>query len=274
MGRSELSKRILTGGAGALFLTLWVVFGGWFGVFLLTVFLALGMLLEFSEICFSLSDQVEKKYVLLSMAWALSVLNFLFPLVELSLLALAFIVLFTYFLWTSSRHSNTHLVYHFREFVFALFGLIYIVFLSFYLPKIYEGPYGKHWLLLFLYLVWSGDTGAYFIGKNYGKTFLLPNISPKKTWEGAIGGWVVCVMTAFLFKLCFFCSLSFFAVLGCASAVNIVAQIGDLCESFFKRSFQRKDTGRSLPGHGGFLDRFDGLLLSAPIMYICSRIFN
>ncbi len=114
-----------------------------------------------------------------------------------------------------------------------------------------------------LLLTWSNDTAAYLVGSRFGKTKLFPSISPKKTWEGSIGGVAITILIAIL--LSFFlaeCTLTQWVVL--AIIVVIFGSIGDLVESMLKRSYSIKDSGTLLPGHGGFLDRFDAFIFLIP----------
>lgn len=270
----ELKKRVVTGLIGAAALVLLIIFGGRLGIFFLTTGLSLGMLYEFTDITFSMPDKIEKRYVLLSMTWFLALVNLLASQTEFQLLTLSFLSLFVYFLVTARRYEENQLLSHFKELMYSFFALFYLVFIPVYFQRIYDLPNGVEWILIFLLIVWSGDTGAYFAGKHYGKKKLYPKISPKKTWEGALGGlgsgWIV----ALLFKLLFFRSMSWAAVLILPFVVGVVAQVGDFCESFFKRAFDVKDSGSILPGHGGFLDRFDGVVFSLPVMYACIRILG
>ena len=122
-----------------------------------------------------------------------------------------------------------------------------------------------HLFIGFMLLLWTNDTGAYLLGKAFGRTKLLPTISPGKTVEGFIGGIVVAVAVgvalAWLWP-----DLSTAQWMGCAVVVAVTATMGDLLESAFKRSAGVKDSGNLLPGHGGILDRFDGFLLALPSM--------
>ena len=114
-----------------------------------------------------------------------------------------------------------------------------------------------------LLLTWANDTGAYLIGSQIGRTKLFPRISPKKTWEGSLGGVLVAFMTAYLLSL-FFKDLVLKDWLILAFLVSIFGSIGDLVESMLKRSLKIKDSGNLLPGHGGMLDRFDAFLFLLP----------
>lgn len=131
-----------------------------------------------------------------------------------------------------------------------------------------------HWEVIVgsLFILWASDTGAYFAGTKFGKTKLFERVSPKKSWEGFLGGAALAYFIAFLLSKNFN-SLAEWKWLCIATIIIIAGTYGDLIESLFKRSIEIKDSGRSLPGHGGFMDRFDGLLLSAPFIAAFLKIF-
>jgi len=119
---------------------------------------------------------------------------------------------------------------------------------------------------LFLFL-WANDSGAYLIGSRFGKHKMAEKISPRKTWEGAFGGAVFAVLVSIVFSSCG--KLFSIPQAIVASIITVISgTLGDLSESMFKRSFNVKDSGRIMPGHGGLLDRFDSLLFSAPVYYL------
>ncbi|RMG29503.1 MAG: phosphatidate cytidylyltransferase [Bacteroidetes bacterium] len=119
-----------------------------------------------------------------------------------------------------------------------------------------------------LLLTWILDVGAYFCGRLLGRHALFARVSPKKTWEGAIGGGLLCLgLGAGLQALMPVQHIAGFHWLVVAVIIAIFSQLGDLVESLFKRSYQLKDSGSILPGHGGMLDRFDGMYLSLPFIY-------
>lgn len=122
-------------------------------------------------------------------------------------------------------------------------------------------------LLLFV-LIWATDTGAYYTGKSIGKRPFAPTISPNKTWEGTIGGLIMALVTAGVFKLLLLPFLGWIDVLVLALIGGFWGQLGDLLESSLKRSAGVKDSGQFLPGHGGALDRFDSLIFSAPLYWV------
>jgi phosphatidate cytidylyltransferase len=128
--------------------------------------------------------------------------------------------------------------------------------------------YGEYLTLFMIVSVWVSDTGAYFSGRFFGRHKLNPEVSPKKTWEGAVGGTLLAVGGALLMRHLFLSALfSVQQALWLGLLVAVVGQVSDLAESILKRSTGAKDSSNLLPGHGGFLDRFDSYLLLAPIFY-------
>lgn len=126
--------------------------------------------------------------------------------------------------------------------------------------------YNFHLPLAFLLMLWSSDTGAYLFGRKLGKHKLFERHSPKKTWEGFFGGVFTSLLVAFIISI-FFIEISPLIWGGMAILIVCFGTLGDLVESMLKRSLNVKDSGSLLPGHGGLLDRFDGLLIAAPIVY-------
>jgi phosphatidate cytidylyltransferase len=113
------------------------------------------------------------------------------------------------------------------------------------------------------FLLWASDTGAYFAGRNFGKTKLFPRISPNKTWEGFMGGLLASIVLAIVLSN-YYQDLHLWKWIVLSVIICIGGTYGDLIESMLKRSLQVKDSGNMIPGHGGVLDRFDGLLMAAP----------
>lgn len=145
--------------------------------------------------------------------------------------------------------------------------VVYIpVFLS-YLVAIRSGASGVSWIFFLLCIVFSGDTGAYYVGTYWGRHKLCPAVSPGKTWEGAIGGLAVNIGVGSVFKTAFLPELRWGYALLLFVLVGIAGQVGDLFESQLKRVGNIKDSGSILPGHGGILDRIDALLFAAPVVY-------
>jgi phosphatidate cytidylyltransferase len=135
-----------------------------------------------------------------------------------------------------------------------------------------QGQYNYEIILGLLLILWASDTGAYFAGTRFGKRKLFERISPKKSWEGFAGGAVLALI--FVFGLSWFLhSLSVQEWFIVGIIIIVGGTFGDLIESLLKRSIEIKDSGDALPGHGGFLDRFDGLLISAPFIAAYLEIF-
>jgi phosphatidate cytidylyltransferase len=128
-------------------------------------------------------------------------------------------------------------------------------------------PVGSKLIFFLLLVVWLGDTGAYYVGKNLGRHKLSPRISPKKTIEGLAGGMTASIITAVVIHFTFFKEFPLLHAIIAGVILSFAGVIGDLAESMWKRSADVKDSGTLIPGHGGFLDRFDSIFFTAPILY-------
>ena len=166
-----------------------------------------------------------------------------------------------------------HLIY-FSKKVFSLtkpfmvvIGILYVSLLLSYLILIRCGEDGRSWVFFTLLVVWFGDCGSYSIGSLIGKHQLYPIASPNKTVEGALGGLAASLIAAFIAKLWFLKQLTMTHCVVLALGIAVISQLGDLCESTFKRRNGVKDSGNLFPGHGGMLDRIDSLLFTAPLVY-------
>ncbi|WP_026897416.1 phosphatidate cytidylyltransferase [Daejeonella oryzae] len=157
----------------------------------------------------------------------------------------------------------------FHNIAYTLFGVIYAVlpFCFFYGLAFTDGTYSGNYPLGFLILLWASDTGAYLFGVNFGKHKLFERHSPKKTWEGFFGGMITSAAAALIFSF-YFTELSPLNWIVISVIIVTGGTLGDLSESMLKRSLSAKDSGTMLPGHGGILDRFDGLLLAAPLVFV------
>ncbi len=183
----------------------------------------------------------------------------LFLILAMNLMALSIFVL--------SRFASNHAI--FDIIAKQVLGIVYIPVSLSLLIFIKELPGGTLWIVWLLIVIFSNDTGAFYSGKFFGKRALSPNISPNKTVEGSLGGGVAAMVVGFIFCSLFFKDLSL-ALLTIPGSFLLAAagQIGDLFESAMKRASSIKDSGRILPGHGGMLDRIDGLLLAIPVLYV------
>jgi phosphatidate cytidylyltransferase len=160
----------------------------------------------------------------------------------------------------------------------SVFGLIYVGFALATIPLVSAQAGGPSLLLLLLFVVWSGDIAALYVGRSLGRRKLAPRLSPNKTWEGtlaSVGGSLAITLALIALAgvlarrgidlLAYPGSIWHWLVL--ALVLNVAAQLGDLAESGLKRGAGVKDSGALLPGHGGILDRIDALLLAAPVLW-------
>lgn len=144
-------------------------------------------------------------------------------------------------------------------------GIIYIItpFLIINLLRLNQTDY---WLVLSIFLLtWTSDTFAYLVGRKIGKHKLFERLSPKKSWEGFIGGFLATIFVGFLIAYLTEDNMIKFMIYG--AIISVFGTLGDLVESMLKRSLKIKDTGNILPGHGGLLDRFDAIIFVIPIIY-------
>lgn len=164
----------------------------------------------------------------------------------------------------------------FRNIAYTFLGVIYVALpfaLVIILAFLELNTFSWQKPLGCLFLLWASDTGAYFAGTKFGKTKLFERVSPKKSWEGSIGGFVASMLVAYVLSL-YFLDLKVWQWFGCGAIIVVAGTYGDLVESLFKRSIKIKDSASTIPGHGGFLDRFDGLLLSIPFIITFLKLFS
>jgi phosphatidate cytidylyltransferase len=135
-------------------------------------------------------------------------------------------------------------------------------------------PGGLWWLLFGLLITWANDTAAYFVGVTAGRHKLWPRLSPKKTWEGTIGGWLAAIFLGGLLALWFPLSKSFAYGATLGAVCGVLALLGDLAISMVKRQVGVKDSGKLFPGHGGMLDRIDSILFVLPFLYQALTLFS
>ncbi|MBB5397408.1 phosphatidate cytidylyltransferase [Mucilaginibacter sp. AK015] len=156
----------------------------------------------------------------------------------------------------------------FANIAYTLMGMAFVImpFTFFHALAYINHDYNFHIPMAFLLMLWSNDTGAYLVGMSIGRTKLFERHSPKKTWEGFIGGVVISAGVGNIISL-YYPELSWKHWVSVGILISCFGTLGDLVESMFKRSINIKDSGTILPGHGGLLDRFDGLLLAAPVVY-------
>lgn len=151
-------------------------------------------------------------------------------------------------------------------------GVIYAVFpmASWMLIICFHGFF-PWYFLGFIIIIWCNDTFAYLVGRTLGRTKLFERISPKKTWEGTIGGFVFSMAAGYVLSI-YREELSPIQWMTVGAVASVTGTLGDLVESMFKRSAGVKDSGRIMPGHGGILDRFDAVLIASPFV-VCYLLY-
>ena len=176
---------------------------------------------------------------------------------------------------TSQAARRTGAVLGAYTYMSVLFGVYALLILDPAVPRTSTAPHQAGWFLLPMFIVWAGDTGAYFAGRALGRHKLAPMVSPGKTWEGAAGGVLASVAGGYLaLAVLPLPDIAWQHVLIYAIPGAIIGQVGDLCESMIKRATGYKDSGSIIYGHGGMLDRVDALIFAAPWIYIARQLLG
>nr|BFD68877.1 phosphatidate cytidylyltransferase [Bdellovibrio sp. HAGR004] len=210
----------------------------------------------------------EKSVLLKILFMAMTVLVFAASITSLStgsiIYAISTIAMIIAVLLTSHKEGNLELMASFQA--KSALGLFYMGLLPSFAFRLLDQAYGLSWFIFLLAVVFAGDTMAYVFGVLFGKTKIMPSVSPKKSWQGSIGGIFGSVFAGLICWLFLFPEhqLPMFLVLGGLS--GFVGQFGDFFESLLKRVADVKDSGKIMPGHGGVLDRVDGVLFASPVV--------
>jgi phosphatidate cytidylyltransferase len=268
---NNLTQRIITGLFGAAVIITAVCLSPW-TYFLAFFILCLFSLLEFYKLI-GLDGMIPVKAFGTFCGLTIFSLSFLIEKVHLSyhyyfiaypLISLVYMIK----LYKKTERKP------FTNIAFTFLGIFYVA-IPFSLMNIAAFNNGiYHYEIIFgsLFILWASDTGAYFAGTLFGKRKLFERISPKKSWEGFFGGAVLALIFAYGLAQYFpIFKLHQWIIIGLI--IIVAGTYGDLVESLFKRSIEIKDSGSALPGHGGFLDRFDGLLISIPFITAYIEIF-
>ena len=153
----------------------------------------------------------------------------------------------------------------------AVAGTLYVGMLGGSMIRLrsdFPADVGPKLVFFLLLVVWLGDAGAYYVGKQFGRHQLSPRISPKKTIEGLAGGITTSVIAAIVIHYTFFPTFPLVHAIIAGALLSALGVVGDLAESMWKRSAAVKDSGTLIPGHGGFLDRFDSIFYTTPVLYV------
>ena len=285
----NLKLRILTAAIGVPLILAFLTSLGVEGVAIFSWIVSTGLVFEFSKMFFHLEDAKSKTWILIAFNTVVHALNFwlatgihsallgLFPVYGFFILFLFMVPKLLHYggaVALNSERGIKTLHLHVQELMALCFGWVYCGWFPLLMVSIRTLSFGKHWLILTLIIVWASDTFAYFAGKFCGKHLLYETVSPKKTWEGLIGGELGAVLTAVIYAHFFLPAEGPYEIAVIALALSSASAVGDLCESLIKRAVNIKDSGTILPGHGGFLDRFDGVLFAVPLMYLILKVIS
>jgi phosphatidate cytidylyltransferase len=268
---NNLTQRIIAGLIGSILVVSSIWFSEWtyFALFFSICYLALR---EFYILLKSAEIKVNKFFGIISgMIIFTSIFLIEKQVIDLKYYFLIFPFLFLIFLIELFQQNENPFV----NIAFTFLGIIYIAFPFGLLNACayHNGVYRPNIILGILFLLWANDIGGYIAGMALGKTKLFMRVSPKKTWEGSVGGGLLSIFTALTLSVVYR-ELSPIKWLILSLIIIVAGSYGDLVESLLKRSLAIKDSGEAIPGHGGFLDRFDGLLLSAPFIAAFLKMFS
>ena len=277
----NLKLRIMTAAIGVPLILVLLTSLGIEGVALFSWIVSMGMLFEFCRLFFSLPDAATKTSMMLLLNTVFHFLNYwmsiglsssFLGLMPLFLLFIVFLLMVPRLLnyegsaALATEEGAQKLSKHFQELMAACFGMIYASWIPMLMVTIRQSNQGKYWLIFAMLVVWSSDTFAYFGGKYFGKRLFFETVSPKKTWEGALTGSIGALIVSLVFAQVYINGVSFIEIGVMSLTISVASMLGDLCESMMKRATNVKDSGSILPGHGGFLDRFDGVVFALPVM--------
>lgn len=270
-----MSNMLIRSISGLAYVTLVMLacFSGPYGQVFLACFLTVASVLEWMQFTKGKDLVFPSALIIGTILLAIYCFTGIFEVGTSSTLWLqALIVLFIFVLVANLAFNSKDVP---KELFHSMFSLIYIGFPMIIMPMIseYNGQYYPWMLASIFIMIWCSDTFAYLVGRSFGKHKLFERISPNKTWEGFFGGAAATFIAALVMNY-FFDFLPLMGWLGLAAIVLIFGSVGDLFESSIKRSFNLKDSGNFMPGHGGILDRIDSLLFVVPPSYFYLRIIE
>ncbi|MCK0470785.1 phosphatidate cytidylyltransferase [Halalkalibacter sp. APA_J-10(15)] len=265
-----MKQRIITGVIGGALFVSFVIIGGWLFSLFITIVASIAMieLLKMKKIrpisLMGIISLLSMWLLLVPTVWYDQVIPFSFTKVEVFIFVILALLMFT----VLTKNTFT-----FDEVGFVIVSSVYVGFGFHYLIVTREIPdLGMMLVFFILFIIWTTDSSAYFVGRSLGKHKLWPDISPKKTIEGSIGGIIGAILIGSTFHFIYPLFSSFYLALVVIIVASVLGQLGDLVESALKRHYAVKDSGNVLPGHGGILDRFDSLIYVMPILHLLQLI--
>jgi phosphatidate cytidylyltransferase len=266
-----LLTRALSAVAGVAFVTLLIVFGGANGLRFLTALAVLLAVREGMRMLFPASTGIGLRAVFALLAVGLFAYGAWDFASAASAYGIAMVLFFSLSLLSQKKFSDLDALSRFQA--RALLGFLYLALLPTFAFKTLDLENGSVWFLALLGFVFSSDTCAYLVGWKFGKRLLMPAVSPKKTVEGSLGGLIGSALSAVVVHL-YLPHVPLFVLIALALAVGMIGQMGDLFESMLKRVAHQKDSGSLMPGHGGALDRIDGVIFAAPVLFVGASLIE
>jgi phosphatidate cytidylyltransferase len=219
---------------------------------------------ELMSILFKESESKSNKFAFYILVVSVFALCSIFPSFSAIIFAFFSIVYLLFSILILHKFEDLNELNHFQA--KSILGFFYMGLLPSFMIRLLDIPNGMIWFNTLLSIVFAGDIGAYLTGMLFGKRKIMPLISPKKTIEGSIGGIIFSQVAALIISHFFLPHINLPSLLILAFSTSVVAQFGDFFESVLKRVAEVKDSGKIMPGHGGILDRVDGVLFGAPIV--------
>ena len=265
---ANLKARLFTGLVG---IPLLIVLIGWGDARLFQVFVFLVTLGALSEY-FSIGFPGGPRDQIIGIAFGLAVSSVVFfPQLTPGELILAplLVLMFSIYIF-----MHVQLEERLARLACTLLGSLYLGYLLPHWSSLFRLPHGRAWVFFVLVVIMAGDIWAYFVGRRFGTKKLAPEISPGKTVEGAVGYVLGSVLAGSLVGIFLDIGLSWIELAIVSGLLSVLGQLGDLFESWIKRVFAVKDSGRLLPGHGGLLDRLDSLIFPAVFTTTYLKVFH
>lgn len=256
-------ERVFSSIGIVLVLGLGMYVGGLVWVALITL-LVWGALKEYADMLMPQGYKVPLPLLMLLAVFMAALQSYNIGIISEFALLVAFIAMVVWLVTTQDGFAN---------FAFGFMGYMMIAWTLSFLVCLEAMGEGWRFTLLAFLIVWATDAGAYCTGMLFGRHKMAPVISPKKSWEGAVGG-VLCCLLAVIVYNSLVLDYTWRFVLSAALVCSIFGQIGDLLESWLKRWAGVKDSGNLIPGHGGLMDRFDSLMMVAPLLYYLLIIYH
>lgn len=262
------AARIVTALVGVPLLILIIGWGASWHFSLLIFLVVAGSLYEYFSIAFP--DSRRERLLGIAFGLAISLDVFIPGLLDARIwLGGVMVVLFLIHLFTDGELKERY-----NRFGWAFLGIVYLGYLVPFMVLLHRSPSGRQWLFFVLLVIMVGDTAAYLVGTSLGRHKLAPELSPKKTVEGAVGSVAGSVLVGLIGGVALLPARPWWEIFLLSLVMSLVGQAGDLFESWIKRSFSVKDSGKLIPGHGGLMDRMDSLIFPVVFITCYLRLFH